>query len=307
VTSGSVNLDVDLDGYYTGSATESGGAFVAMSPPMRVIDTRSSMNGSSIAANSTEKFTIPSSDVPTTATAVAANVTVVPETMNPGFLTIYPTSDSSAPVASDINWTDGMVVPNFTYLPTDGTGSFNAFNNPGGAVNLVADVFGYFAPPVVVPPSVAASNIVVTSPTTPTSTGTAITDNGATETITATVYDGNTSDSTVAGDQVLFTVSPTTGCGTVSPTTTTTNSSGVATTTYTAPSSPTNAASSCTVTASEADYGEYGSETITQSSVPNSVTLKASASSIVAGSSGSITYTATVTPGYSGSADKKKR
>jgi hypothetical protein len=276
VTSGSVNLDVDLDGYYTGSASESGGAFVAVSPPKRVIDTRSSMNGSPIAANSTEKFTIPSSDVPTTATAVAANVTVVPETMNPGFLTIYPTSDSSVPVASDINWADGMIVPNFTYLPTDGTGSFNAFNNPGGAVNLIADVFGYFTP-VVVPTGVT----VTATPST--------VNEGGTSTITALVRENSTD---VTGDQVSFTVSPTT-CGTISPTTgiATTNASGVATVTYTA----SDTTGTCTVTATDADYGMTGTAVITQTAPANTVALVVNPAKDAANGAAASSVTATVT------------
>lgn len=268
VTSGSVNLDVDLDGYYTGSASESGGAFVAMSSPMRVIDTRSSMNGTSIAANSTEKFTIPSSDVPTAATAVAANVTVVPETMNPGFLTIYPTSDSSAPVASDINWTGGMIVPNFTYLPTDGSGSFNAFNNPGGAVNLIADVFGYFTP------------VTVSSALEMTATPASIDTNGSSTIDITVLHQG----SPVGGDPVALSASGSNGCtvsnnltsggNSIFNSTVTTGSSGSPFTgTVEVTYSGTSIAGSCTITATEADYDQSNSVTITQTAVPAANTV----------------------------------
>jgi len=258
VTSGSVNLDVDLDGYYTGSASEGGGAFVAVSAPVRVIDTRSSMNGSSLAAGMTEKFTIPSSDVPSTATAVAANVTVVPETMNPGFLTIYPTSDSSAPVASDINWTNQMIVPNFTYLPTDGTGEFDAYNNPGGAVNLIADVFGYFTP-------VTVSNAVevFADPTSLPATTT------PTQTSTVTIEPVH-SGAPVPDDPLNITVSPS-SCGTIkgSQTVSTNSGSGVITEKYTASTT----VEDCTISVLEADYGTSGSVTIDQTTPGNSVSL----------------------------------
>lgn len=310
VTSGSVNLDVDLDGYYTGSAAESGGAFVAMSSPMRVIDTRSSMNGTSIAANSTEKFTIPSSDVPTNATAVAANVTVVPETMNPGFLTVYPTSDSSAPVASDINWTGGMIVPNFTYLPTDGTGAFNAFNNPGGAVNLVADVFGYFTP-------VTVSNAIEVSA----DPASVVAVNSSSNDTTITVEPIHDGSPVAAGDAVQLTVSPS-SCGditaingagiTASQTASgTTGSDQELTATY----QPSSTVEDCTISALEADYGESGSVVVPQTTPGNAVGLvlgspgsalgaPASAANVwtVAPTTTPVPVTATVTSQSTGSA-----
>jgi hypothetical protein len=160
-------------------------------------------------------------------------------------------------VASDINWTDGMVVPNFTYLPTDGTGSFNAFNNPGGAVNLVADVFGYFTP-------VTVSNAVevTASPSSVTANGT------QTSTISATVlHDGVAQGS----DPVDFSVSPS-SCGSLSASeASTTSSGGAATVTYTASTTVEN----CTITATDADYGETGSTTVDQTTPVNSVSTPA--------------------------------
>jgi hypothetical protein len=173
--------------------------------------------------------------------------------MNPGFLTIYPTSDSSAPVASDINWTNQMIVPNFTYLPTDGTGEFDAFNNPGGAVNLIADVFGYFTP-------VTVSNAVevVADPA-------SVAANGSTSQLTITVlHNGNT----VANDAVDLSVSPS-SCGTISSTSVTTGSNGAAIATYTASTTVEN----CTITALEAQYGQTGSVTISQTSPKNSIAV----------------------------------
>jgi hypothetical protein len=160
-------------------------------------------------------------------------------------------------VASDINWTDGMIVPNFTYLPTDGTGSFNAFNNPGGAVNLVVDVFGYFTP-------VTVSNAVevTASPSSVTANGT------QTSTISATVlHDGVAQGS----DPVDFSVSPS-SCGSLSASeASTTSSGGAATVTYTASTTVEN----CTITATDADYGETGSTTVDQTTPVNSVSTPA--------------------------------
>lgn len=164
---GTVNVDVDVDGYYTGSGG-TGSTFVAIQP-VRLTDTRSNMNGTPIAASSSETFSLTNSSIPSTAAAVAANFTVIPGDM-PGYLTVYPTSDSTVPVASDVNWTanESPAVPNYTIADTAGTGSVDAFNSHGATINLVIDAFGYFGPsnaPTVytVTPSAAQTETVSTS------------------------------------------------------------------------------------------------------------------------------------------------
>ncbi len=164
---GTVNVDVDVDGYYTGSGG-TGSTFVAIQP-VRLTDTRSNTNGTPIAASSSETFSLTNSSIPSTAAAVAANFTVIPGDM-PGYLTVYPTSDSTVPVASDVNWTanESPAVPNYTIADTAGTGSVDAFNSHGATINLVIDAFGYFGPsnaPTVytVTPSAAQTETVSTN------------------------------------------------------------------------------------------------------------------------------------------------
>jgi hypothetical protein len=141
---GTANVDVDLDGYYTGSASESGASFVPITPT-RLVDTRTSTGGTAIAQNTTEAFSFAADSViPANASALASNVTVVAGNA-PGFLTIYPTTVATPPTAADVNWTAGGIVPNFAIAPLNGS-SVNLFNNNGGAVNVVIDAFGYFAP-----------------------------------------------------------------------------------------------------------------------------------------------------------------
>jgi len=57
-----------------------------------------STNGTSSAANTSEEFNLSTavSGIPTTAAAVATNVTVIPSG-DPGYLTVYPSSDSTVP------------------------------------------------------------------------------------------------------------------------------------------------------------------------------------------------------------------
>ncbi|MHB1511227.1 MAG: protease pro-enzyme activation domain-containing protein [Acidimicrobiales bacterium] len=146
---GSVAVDVDIDGYYT-AAGGTGSVFVPITP-VRVTDTRVPTNGGPIAADTTETFSLASSSVPAAASAVAANFTVVSGAA-PGYVTVYPTSDTAAPTASDINWMANGVVPNFTIADTAGAGKVDVFASHGGAINLVIDEFGYFVvSPQVVP------------------------------------------------------------------------------------------------------------------------------------------------------------
>lgn len=153
---GTVNVDVDVDGYYTGSGG-TGSTFVAIQP-VRLTDTRSNMNGTPIAASSSETFSLTNSSIPSTAAAVAANFTVIPGDM-PGYLTVYPTADSTVPVASDVNWTanESPAVPNYTIADTAGTGSVDAFNSHGATINLVIDAFGYFGPSTAAPVMISAT------------------------------------------------------------------------------------------------------------------------------------------------------
>lgn len=142
---GTAAVDVDLDGYYTGSSTEAGSSFVALAAPTRLVDTRTSTGGTAIASDSTESFSFASdSSIPSTATAVAGDVTVVAGNA-PGFLTVYPTTDATPPTASDVNWTANGIVPNFTEIPLNSS-AVDIFNSTGATTNVVIDAFGYFAP-----------------------------------------------------------------------------------------------------------------------------------------------------------------
>ena len=101
--SGSVKVDVDLNGYYTGSSGELGSAYTPMNPA-RVTDTRIGTNGSVLGADASESFSFLSEGLSATATALVANVTVVAGAAA-GYLTVYPTTDSTPPAASDVNFT----------------------------------------------------------------------------------------------------------------------------------------------------------------------------------------------------------
>lgn len=141
---GTVNVDVDVDGYYTGSSGGTGALFVPITP-VRLTDTRVLMNGTPIGSDSSETFGLSAASIPSNASSVAANLTVLAGNA-PGYLTAYPTADTTVPVASDVNWMANGIVPNFTIADTAGSGRVAVFNSPGATSNLLIDAFGYFTP-----------------------------------------------------------------------------------------------------------------------------------------------------------------
>jgi serine protease len=241
---GSVNVDVDLYGYYTGSAGELGAAFTPITPT-RFTDTRIGTNGTSISPGSSQNFNFLSDDIPSSAVALASNVTVLAGSAS-GYLTVYPTTDSTPPVVGDVVFASNAVAQDFAIAPLNGAGT-EIFNSSADRVNIVIDAFGYFAPP---PPAV---NVVADPSSVPA-------DGLSTSVLTVTVTTGS---GVAYDDPVSLTLTPSVAgsCG-VASATGSTNASGQVTSNYTASSTP----GSCTVTATEANGGTTGSTVITQTS-----------------------------------------
>jgi SpoIID/LytB domain protein len=82
--------------------------------------------------------------VPTGASAVALNVTAANATATSGYLTVFPSDMASPPIASNINFQRGRVVPNLVLVKLAGDGAIKIFNSPGGSTDVIADVVGYF-------------------------------------------------------------------------------------------------------------------------------------------------------------------
>jgi hypothetical protein len=297
---GTVNVDIDVDGYYASS----GSVFVPITP-VRVADTRTaSLVGTEtpIGANASELFNLATaaSGIPAAATSVAANFTVVAGATS-GYLSIYPTTSTVHPVSSSVNWVANWIVPDFTIADTAGTGSVEVYNSYG-TINLVVDDFGYFIAPTV--PTAGLSLIV---PSTTLAVGASLVATGATtDTVTATVTDG-AGGAAVAADTVLFTATPSVSgdtCGTFpAPGTAVTNASGVATVVYTSPVwSSTLTPPYCTITAQDAKYGQTGSGTIANTEPGNTVAVVAASPTVPAVATSTDVVTATVTAATAGSA-----
>jgi hypothetical protein len=121
-----------------------GAGYVALDPPTRDLDTRygTGPRHAPLGPNATYKLEVARYyGVPARAEAVMLNVVAVyPSSW--GWLTIYPGS-GSLPLASNLNFTAGTIVPNavLSGIGTDGT---VAISNANGTTDVVADLAGYF-------------------------------------------------------------------------------------------------------------------------------------------------------------------
>jgi hypothetical protein len=130
----------DVAGYVMDGAVTGSGMFVALTPA-RILDTR---NGSPVPASGVKTLTVAGAGgVPATGiSGVVLNVTVVAGG-SPGYLTVYP-ADVAAPLASNLNFSPGQVVPNLVAVKTSTAGAVAIRNASGSANQVIADVAGYF-------------------------------------------------------------------------------------------------------------------------------------------------------------------
>ncbi|MGV8848851.1 MAG: hypothetical protein ACOH16_04810 [Propionibacteriaceae bacterium] len=122
------------------------GSFTALSPS-RLLDTRDGTGmgvagavaaGGVVDLQVTDRGGVPATGVG----AVVLNVTVVTPVVA-GYVTVYP-SGTPAPLASNLNFTPGQVVPNLVVAKVGAGGKVSIKNGSAGFTHLVADVAGYF-------------------------------------------------------------------------------------------------------------------------------------------------------------------
>ena len=136
------HLLADVSGYFTDDTAEDtdDGLFVPIVPE-RLLDTRS--DGSQIPAGGTTDFAVTGQiDIPSTANAVALNLTAV-RSLGPGFVTGWP-SDESRPLASNLNVSAADVtIANLAVLPLrESSGRVSLFTL--GGAHLFGHTTGYF-------------------------------------------------------------------------------------------------------------------------------------------------------------------
>ena len=142
---------LDVTGYYDDVPT-GGLLFRPVAQPVRELDTRVGESASvhpNAPLSASGTLTLPGSFafagvvVPTSATALVGNATV-DNTINapPGFATLFP-GGTTLPLASNLNYSPGLVAPNAFIVGVGSDGTYNLFSQSGG--NFIIDISGYFA------------------------------------------------------------------------------------------------------------------------------------------------------------------
>lgn len=145
--SGNVDVIVDVAGYIPsgGAGMPSDGLYTPLQPA-RVLDTRNGTGAAQgpLAGGSTLSLQVGGSGgVPAMGVAaVVMNVTVTNPSAS-SYLTVWP-DGAARPTASNLNWTTGLTVANRTVVKVGASGKVDFFN-ASGAVDVIADVVGYFS------------------------------------------------------------------------------------------------------------------------------------------------------------------
>jgi hypothetical protein len=117
--------------------------------PTRFLDTRNNigLNGKQAAGDANVRnltvagVTVGGTTVPSSARAVAANITITNPTSG-GFVTLW-NAGVTRPDASNVNFTPGLTVANFAILPLGAGGAISIYN-AFGETDVLLDISGYF-------------------------------------------------------------------------------------------------------------------------------------------------------------------
>ena len=146
---------MDVAGYYSNEANDANGAgllFTPLATPVRLLDTRAgfgncdSVNAPIASGTNLTKLarvTCEGQLIPASAQAVIGNVTVINQTNQAGFLTLYPTGQA-APLVANMIYQPSQILSNAFVVGLNGTGQFNLFTER--TLDAIVDVSGFFAP-----------------------------------------------------------------------------------------------------------------------------------------------------------------
>ena len=143
-SSGSVQLVMDVVGYYAGGTASSDGALHVMTP-RRVVDTRSGLQGfhhGALAGHGVLSANLDSlASLPTDAGAVAATVTVYSPARS-GSLVAYATG-TTRPAEPLLTFTAGNAVSQYAVLPVSDIQGLSLYNASTGSLQITIDVLGF--------------------------------------------------------------------------------------------------------------------------------------------------------------------
>ena len=143
--SGSADVVVDVNGWYTDSSVAGSSGVYNPLVPARILDTRDGTGGiaGARAANSTVDVQVTGQGgVPVSGvSAVILNVTVTQPAAN-GFLTLFP-AGTAQPLASDLNYAGSETRPNLVVVKVGAGGKVGLYAWAG--THVVVDVAGWYA------------------------------------------------------------------------------------------------------------------------------------------------------------------
>jgi Cysteine-rich secretory protein family len=150
---GTVQLIVDVNGWFTDSSASGTGSSFSPMAPVRVLDSRTGAGGftdpwgpkSGRALTVAGVGGVPAMTDPNPPTAVVANITVTDTTAS-SFLTGWP-DGAAQPAASDLNWTRGTTVANLAVIQVGPTGKIDMYD-AAGCTDVIVDVVGWFTGPM---------------------------------------------------------------------------------------------------------------------------------------------------------------
>lgn len=152
-STGTTNLLVDITGYFTSDPTLTGDqTYTPLTTAYRALDTATSTNNTNltttgtVAAGKTFTLNITGVDnIPTTATAVALNLTTFNETCG-GLLIAYPTG-TPQPSTTTLTYANAQQMASMSAdipLGTGGTITIANLSSCSGATDIIGDISGYY-------------------------------------------------------------------------------------------------------------------------------------------------------------------
>jgi len=151
-----IDMVVDVAGYYSAELIDANGPGLLFNPlprPLRILDTRPNegncdavstpiTGGTSIAAPG--RLACEAITIPPVAQALLGNATVINQTSQAGYLTLYP-DGVAPPLTSNMVYFPGQLLANaFVVGVNGGNGQYRVFAER--TLDVVVDVSGYFAP-----------------------------------------------------------------------------------------------------------------------------------------------------------------
>ncbi|MEP7339044.1 MAG: putative Ig domain-containing protein [Acidobacteriota bacterium] len=138
---------------YTVVISGNGLVFYPLPRPVRIVDTRAGQGncdnietpitgGTSL--TTLARLTCEGITIPATAQAVVGNLTVINQTAQTGFLTIYP-DGQPLPLAANMVYEPGGILSNSFTVGLSTDGKFNVFGER--TIDVIMDISGYYAPP----------------------------------------------------------------------------------------------------------------------------------------------------------------